>query len=162
MTEECKMPEPGAQHAKILEGVGTWDVDCKHFMDPSQPPLQSKAVDVVEPLGGFWTVSKFTGDVMGMPFHGIAQTGYSQIAKKYVMTWIDSMSSHVFMMEGDFDASGKKLTVSGPGPDMTGQALTNWTITCDYHSKDKMTMKMFIESPMGAFQLLENVYTRRK
>ena len=42
--------------------------------------------------GGLWVASTFQGDFGGMTFEGRGQFGYDPAKKKYVGTWIDSMS----------------------------------------------------------------------
>ena len=64
------MPGPTDEHRLLLEHVGTWKVACTYYMDPSQPPMEVEAKETVEAVGGFWTVSKFESEFMGMPFVG--------------------------------------------------------------------------------------------
>jgi hypothetical protein len=164
MSEQpCEMIPPGTEHQKLLEGVGQWNVKCKTFMAPGAPPMESDATDTVVAVGGFWTVSDFKTTLGPMgPFHGMCTMGYDQRAKKYVMTWIDSMSSHLFVMDGGYDKSGKILTLTGMGPSMMSPELVNWKSVTEMVSKDEMIMKMYVESPHGDMQILENRYTRRK
>ena len=51
--------------------------------------------------GGLWVLSKFEGDFGGMKFEGRGQFGYDPIKKKYVGTWIDSMSPTLSVLEGN-------------------------------------------------------------
>ncbi len=48
----------------------------------------------------------FSGEFMGKPFHGIGITGYDNLKKKYVGSWIDDMGTGLFISEGDADAEG--------------------------------------------------------
>lgn len=159
---ECQMPGPTPEHLKLMEGVGMWDVKTKHFMEPGKPPMEGVATDHVEAIGGFWTTSKFTTTMMGQPFVGQCTLGYDVVKKTYIMTWVDSMSHFMFNFEGGFDKAGKVLTLSGIGPDMTGQGMTKWTAVNETIDKNSMLFKMFITMPFGECQIMENTYTRRK
>lgn len=161
MSQECEMPQPGPEHAKILEGVGTWDVSCKYFMEPGAPPLESKAVDTVTALGGFWTVGRFVGEFMGQPFYGMSSMGYDPMTKKYRTTWIDSISPAIFILDGEFDGSGKVLKTAGKGPDMQG-GMTDYRMESDYRSKNEMVMRMFISMGGQDCLMMEHTYRRRK
>lgn len=161
--QPCAMQEPMPQHKKIMKGVGTWDVACKYFMDPTGGPMESTATDTVEALGGFWTVSNFEGNMMGAPFTGKSILGYDPMRGKYVSTWIDSMMPNFWYMEGDFDESGETLNLTGKGPDHTGQGMTDWRITMTVVSDDEQVMRMFMSMPDGSeVMAMENTYTRRK
>lgn len=159
---DCQMPSPTPHHAKLLEQVGTWEVATKHFMEPGKPPMEGKAVDHVTAVGGFWTVSRFETTMFGQPFVGHATLGYRPEAGKYVMTWVDSMSPFLFVMEGDFDASGTVLTLTGKGPSMAGPELTDWKSVMVCESPNRQILRMSMMTPMGEFQFMENTYTRQK
>ena len=116
MTEDCGTPPgPGPEHQTLKEAVGTWNVDCTFYMDPSQPPMVCEAKETIEMLGEFFTVSLFEADFGGMDFKGRATLGFDPERKKFTGTWIDSMSPHMFPYEGDYDAATKTLEMSGQG-----------------------------------------------
>ncbi len=159
--QPCKMPEPTPQHARMMESVGTWDVKAKHFMEPGKPPMEATAVERIDAVGGFWVVSRYDSNIMGQPFVGHGTMGYSPERRAYFMTWIDSMSPFCFQFEGNYDASGKVLTMKSKGPDMQG-GMTDWRSVTEHKDKDHIVFKMFMMTPHGEMQLMENAYTRRK
>ncbi len=63
-----------------------------------------------------------------MDFHGQGQTGYDPAKKKYIGTWVDSMSPTIMMMEGDFDPRTKTLTMysKGTGP-TASRMMPRWS-----------------------------------
>ncbi len=97
---DCQMPEAAPEHGWIQESAGTWNVKCTYYMDPTQPPMECTARETIEAVGQFWTVSTFEADFMGMPFQGRCTLGYTPAKERFVGTWIDSMSQHMFVMEG--------------------------------------------------------------
>ena len=85
--------------------MGTWDATIKTYMaGPGAEPSVSKGTEVNEVMpGGLWVLSKFDGDFGGMKFQGRGQFGFDPIKKKYVGTWIDSTSTILSMLEGEYD-----------------------------------------------------------
>lgn len=162
MSEACEMPTPGPQHEHVMNGVGTWDVDCKHWMDPTQPPMESKATEEVEAVGGFWAVGKFQGEAMGHPFTGVSTFGYDPTRGKYVTTWVDSMMPFLWTMEGEHDEESNTFRFEGEGPDFTGEATTTWRIEFEVVDCDEQIMRMSVATPGGFFTTMENTYRRRK
>ena len=55
--------------------------------------MESKGIEKNELLkGGLWLISRFEGEVVGTPFTGIGTFGYDPAEKKYVGTWVDTMT----------------------------------------------------------------------
>ena len=85
---------------------------------PGAEPMVSKGVEVNTMMtGGLWLLSKFEGDFGGMKFEGRGQFGYDPTKKKYVGTWVDSMTPTISVLEGTYDAKTKTMTYVGDGFD---------------------------------------------
>jgi hypothetical protein len=159
---DCKMPEPTPDHLRLQEAVGIWDIKAKHFMEPGKPPMGATAVETVTPVGPFWVAARYESSFMGMPFTGQCIMGFDPGKDQHVLIWADSMSPHLFHFTGAMDKSGKVLHMSAKGPSMMGPGLVDWRSEMHYTDKDHMVFKMFMMTPQGECQLLENHYTRRK
>lgn len=121
-------PAPSAEHAEILKGVGHWEGTLTTYM-PGVPEAPVAAHETVEAIGGFWTQSRFECDFMGMPYVGTGCVGYDSAKKKYVGTWIDNMSSHLAVMEGERDPKSGALVMRYSAPDMTGAMVPHRIVT---------------------------------
>jgi len=161
--QEYAPPQPTAEHKKLLEATGTWNVDCTFYVDPSQPPMKTKGKETVKPFGEFWTTSTFEADLGGMPFQGTCTIGYEPHNKRWVSTWFDVCSPSLFYMTGNFDKSGKTLTMKGhglncaTGKDSECRTVDKWT------SPDDHTVEMFATMPDGKeAKLFTNVYKRKR
>ena len=86
------MPKPGPEHAVLKDEAGSWDATVESFAAPGQPPMLSKGIETGTMVGGFWLVSDFKSEMMGQPFLGHSTLGFDPAKKKYVSTWIDSMT----------------------------------------------------------------------
>jgi hypothetical protein len=116
---------PGAMHKWMEKTNGTWVCDSvsQWGMDPSAPPMKSKATNVQTSFaGGRYVVGKFTGTMMGQPFEGMSTMGYDNGKKMFVNTWIDNMGSGIVHMSGTYDEATKTLHLKGHQTDpMTGK-----------------------------------------
>jgi len=160
-----EVPQPSPEHKMLAKEVGVWDADVSMWLKPDAEPMKSKAVETNALLGSMWLASKFEGDFGGEKFTGHGQNGYDPIKKKYVGTWIDSMSPFLMVLEGDFDEKAKTLTMTGAGIDHeTGQECTMKMVT-HYKSDNSKVFEMFkqAEGDKDEWQKTMQIsYTRRK
>lgn len=157
-----KAATPGDAHKKLANIVGTFNVKVKTWMKPGEAPAESTGTAVHKwVLGDRWVEQRFEGNFMGQPFMGIGYTGYDNIQKKYVSTWMDNMSTGVMSTTGTGDE--KAMTFTGTSLDpLTGQAmpLEEKITTID---ADTFTMEMFGPDPSGKmFKMMEIRYERKK
>ena len=105
-----KLGTPGAPH-KLLAGMaGSWSTRIKTWMGPDSPPMESRGTSEQKMLlGGRFLQQEFTSEMMG-GYSGIGFTGYDNHTKKYVSTWMDSMSTGIMVFEGTAGADGKTIT----------------------------------------------------
>lgn len=156
-----EMPKPGPQHQKLHAHVGTWDA-AMEMMGPDGTPMPSKGVSTVTMgLGGFWLLDDFVAEIGGMPFHGKGATGFDPIKGKYVGTWMDSMSPSMMVLEGDFDAAGKVLTMSGMGVNHEGKPAMHRMVTTHVDA-NTMRFEMFVAGADGKeAKMLTITYQKR-
>ena len=155
------MPQPTAEHQALAKNVGRWKVQCKFFMDPSQPPMECEATETVEAVGPFWTLSKFEMDMGGMPFVGRATLGYEPHGERWVSTWADCMSPHLFYFTGCYDEASKTLTMTGDGWNCQLNAICPHRIVERGLGEDERTFEMYVTLPeAGEVKLIEHHYTR--
>lgn len=164
MEAMMKASTPGEAHKKLASMAGTWDATIKMYAQPGAPAQESTGVSenkVV--LGGRWVQETFSGTFMGMPFSGIGYTGYDNIKKQFVGTWMDSMSTSMMLSTGTGDASGKTYDFNATADDpMTGKTMTikqKVTVTDENHHM----MEMWGPAPDGKlFKMMEISYSRKK
>ena len=159
-----KFATPAEGHKSLAGIVGTWDAEVTSWMDPAQPPEKSKGVSENRMmLGGRWVESRFTSQMMGMPFEGLGYTGYDNHKKKYVGTWMDNMSTAVMVSEGTWDAAGRVMTSMATMDDfMTGKASQIKMVTT-IMDPDHHMFEMWGPDPKGKnVKQMEIHYRRRK
>ncbi len=139
-------PKPDPQHEALKYFEGTWDATAKFLGDPEKPMPESKGTEKAEMiLGGYWLSSEYKGEMMGTPFTGRGTMGYDEHKQKYIGTWIDSLSSGLYVSEGSADKDGKVFTMICQGfCDCEGKSIT---IKQVYEIKDHDTWKMSFLAP---------------
>lgn len=163
MEAMMKAATPGEAHKKLGAMIGTFDTSIKLWMKPGAPPAESNGVSTNSwALDGRWVEQRYAGTFMGMPFNGIGYTGYDNIKKKYVGTWMDSMSTSVMISTGS--AKGNEFTFKSTVDDpMTGTPMPvkeKVTVVDDDHH----TLEMWGAAEPGGkvYKTMEITYTRKK
>jgi len=164
MDAMMKAATPGDAHKKLGAMVGTFNAEVKMYMQPGAPPSIGGGVSENSwALDGRWVEQQFSGTFMNMPFHGIGFTGYDNIKKKYIGTWMDNMTTAMMVSSGDADASGNSFTFNSTMDDpMTGKASPVkekvTVVDSDHH-----TLEMWGAGPDGKMvKMMDIAYTRKK
>jgi hypothetical protein len=110
---------PGEGQKRLEPMVGTFDVQIKTWVDPSKPPIESRATSVSAwVLGKRYIQSMLSGYVLDEPFNGIGYIGYDNASKTYQTAWMDTGSTGITWYTGKMGASGKsaimKASVTNP------------------------------------------------
>jgi hypothetical protein len=163
--DQPPVPKPTAEHKLLAKDVGTWDATVKSWMrGPESEATVSKGVEVVKLMpGGLWAQSEFDGKFGDQEFHGCGQTGYSTKKGKYVGTWVDTMSTEIMNMEGDYDSASHTMTMTAKGTDEAGKPYE--AKMASKHEDDDtrvFTMSMKSDETKGEFvRMMEITYKRR-
>ena len=162
MEAMMKAGTPGEAHQKLAPMIGTFDVKVTMWNTPTAPPMESTGKSVnTWVLGNRWVAQNFEGNFMGMPFVGIGYTGYDNIQKSYVGTWMDNMSTQMMVSKGSVDAGGKTMTfkssMSDPMSGKTMPVTEKIMVTDENHHK----MESWMPGPNGKmFKMMEISYSR--
>jgi len=151
MATMMKMNTPGPEHAALKKLVGKFTAECSFKMAADAPEMTSKGEEEnTMILNDHYLQSKYTGDMMGMPFHGIALVGYDNYKKKHCTLWIDDGSTGMAYSEGTADATGKVVTYSGTMPcPMQGGKEIAYRNVLTHIDDDHYQMEMFQPGPDG-------------
>ena len=162
----AQMPDPPAPELDLLKkDIGEWDVEIKAWSAADAEPMVTKGTETTRMLGGYWTVTNFDGNMMGMDFKGHGTYGYDTKKKKYVGTWIDSLGPYMMQIIGDYDKETQTLTMVGDSPDPGGKTTSTYTMSSCYKDGGRvMTMHM---QPKGSaddqkMKLFVMTYTKKE
>jgi hypothetical protein len=153
---------PGAAHKKLEALAGNFTVKSKSWMDPSKPPEESNGSSERKwIMGNRYLQESYQGTFAGQPFTGSGIQGYDNVTKRYVGTWIDSMSTGITNSIGTMTGNTIKYKGSMSDP-MSGKAVP-YTMNLAIADNDHHTLEMWGPGPGGKnMKWMELQYTRSK
>ena len=156
------LPKPGPEHEVLKQDVGTWDAVVE-MLEPGKPPVVTKGTETVSLMtGGLWTMTDFKATMMNAPFQGHGQNGFDPNKKKYVSSWVDTMSTSIILGEYTYDAKTRTMKGSMEGPDMTGKMIKMNQVT-EWKDADTRVFTLSIPGPDGKdIPNMRITYKRRK
>jgi hypothetical protein len=154
--QQPPMPKPGAEQEALKQFEGDWDATVNFMGNESKGTANYRMG-----YGGFWLTEEFKGDAGGQAFEGRGTTGYDPFKKKYVGTWIDSMSPTIMAMEGNYENDGKRFTGTGTTikPDGTPMKMKS---VYDIKDKDNFVFTMYDLTDGKEQEMMKITYQRKK
>jgi hypothetical protein len=154
---------PGAQHQRLAELTGSWQIEFTSWQAPGAPPVEGTGTaEKTMVLGGRYLRESMESSMMGMPFHGLGLLGYDNLRQEYSGVWLDDMSTQLMPYSGQYDPVHKTYTMKGQYLDAaSGQLVTARMVTTVVSDKEHR-FEMFMPGPDGKeFKGMEMVYTRK-
>jgi len=154
------------EHHKALDGmVGKWNMETTTWMDPGAPPMKTKGTaEISWMIDGRFLKQDAKGEFMGGPFIGFGLTGYDNNKKCYTMLWIDNTTTAMSAAEGNFNESGKIMTMYGKMDEpTTGEHDKNVKYVLKIIDKDSFLFEVHdlsLDEPHT--KTMEIAYTRAK
>jgi hypothetical protein len=135
MSEEAMMAQwkgamtPSAAHARLTPMVGTWRATTTFTMAPGAPAEVHGGTSVHRfVLGGRYLEQIYKGTSMGMPFEGIGYTGYDNVQKRYVGTWMDTFGTGLMTSVGVGSPTDERIDAVAEAIEPSGNKKTFDTI----------------------------------
>lgn len=162
--EAPQMPAPQKEHEWLQQLVGEWESEAEANFGPDQPPVKCKGTEKVRSLGGFWILSDSQGEVAGMTMKSQLTLGYDSKKKKYVGTWVDSMTDYMWHYEGTLDEAGKVLTLETEGySHLNPTELAKFKDEIELKDQDHKVLRSSMQMPDGQWvSFMTANYTRKK
>lgn len=155
---------PGAAHQALASRVGTWSLTVRMFTAGAEP-TESTGTSVVQwAMDGRYLQDTTSGDFNGQVFRGLGLTGYDNLKRKYVTTWIDNTGTGILYGEGDYDAHTRTFQYRSEGPDlMYSNTYVPMRSTERWVDDDHWLMQSFAPDRHGKEYLaMEIAYARAK
>jgi len=157
-----KLAAPGEQHKQLASLAGSWTTKTKEWMEPNKPPVESTgSAEMKILLDGRFLQQELTGQMMGQPFSGIEITAYDNVLKRYVTSWMSTMGTGIFTMEGTASTDGKTITLKGQHAEPGGGYMKHraiWKIV----DNNTQTFDMYGAHPgEKEWKMMEMTYTRK-
>jgi hypothetical protein len=155
---------PGDMHKMMATWDGVWNAEITMWMDEKTAPQNATGkAEYKMILNGLYQSSKYTGDMMGMPFEGMSTTGFDNHKKVFLSTWIDNMGSGIMIMEGPWDAASKTMTLKGKMVDPASGEEKDFKQVIKIIDDNTQLMEMYGPGENGKeFKTMQIKYTRAK
>jgi hypothetical protein len=151
VAQEHKPAAPQKEHEWLRQLVGEWEGDW------------GQAKSSTRMLGEIWMVSDVKASFGDTSMSAMMTLGYDPQKKKYVGTWIDSLTAYLWKYEGTLDASGKALALDAEGPNpAAGGKMTKMRDTIEIKSKDHFVLIASMLGDDGKWQTFMTINYRRK
>lgn len=153
---------PGEAHKVLDAFAGEWDVEFSMWPAPGADPIRLEGTSSARwILGGRWLEQRFRSEFMGEPFEGLGYLGYDNVKKRYVGSWMDTMSTWPMSTEGRVDANGDLVWKGKTFDPMAGREIEIRDRTRVVNS-DYFIAEMYAPGPDGKeFKSMEFHYRRR-
>lgn len=104
---------PGPHHERLEYMIGEWDTVVTMTEENGAEVRSKGRATNTWILGKRYVRNEYRGDFMGQPFEGLGYTGYDNINKRYVSSWMDTMSTGIMYEEGQFDETARQFVMLG-------------------------------------------------
>jgi hypothetical protein len=159
MAEMMKMGQPGKEHEGLKSMAGKWKAVTRSWQGPGEPTVTEGTSEMRMILGDRFLEQHFAGDFMGMKFEGFGLTGYDNLQKRYVFTWVDNMGTGLMSGLGEMDAAGKKITMNTKLPSPEGGMMDAKMIT-EIIDANQHVFSLYTMMGGQEMKMMEITYTR--
>ncbi len=155
--------QPQKEHQWLQQLVGEWTYEVKGMTGPNQPLEKSTGTESVQSVGGLWVVAEGQGEMCGTMATTIMTLGYNPQKQRFVGTWMGSMMTHLWIYDGELDASERVLTLHSEGPSMAGdRQMAQYKDVIEFKSSDRRVLSSFCQGDDGQWhQFMTANYHRR-
>jgi hypothetical protein len=156
-----KAATPAEGHRRLEPIVGTFRTKSTFTMEYGAPPQVSEATSEHRwVLGGRYVEQRYKGTSMGMPFEGIGYTGYDNVQKKYVGTWMDSFGTSIMSSIGVGRPKDNEIRSECEALDPSGK-LIRFEAILRVQDRTRHSYEMWTKAPNGKrYRVMLLEYTR--
>ena len=153
---------PDAEHARLIEMCGTWDVEVTFWLQPGRPGSTTKGTSTIRPLfDGLFIEEKIEGTLKGAAFTTLAWTGFNTATKQYEATRISSTNTIRIAETGAYDEKTRQFELKADYP-FAGDTWHQRTVI-ERGSADTMIAASYLSfGKVPEWKGIEIKYTRRK
>lgn len=161
MEQIMKAAAPGAMHEKLNPLAGKWKTVVTSYMGPGETTSTEGTAEVEWVLGGRFLRETLRGTFMGMPFEGMGLTGYDNVSKQYIASWVDNFGTGMMTSTGKADPSGKTISWTAIYNDPTTGTPTSSRSVLEFVDANRHVFTMYGMVEGKEVKQMELVYTRQ-
>lgn len=163
MEKMMMLTSPSEAHQVLDLFVGKWTYTGSFRMSLEASPQEMAGTAKNSMIyGDRFLKQEVEGPWMGATYKGLGYTGYDNIRREYVSTWLDNASTGIMTVTGQYNLETMTLNLSGTHScPLTGEkarfSRSEWTVVDQDHS----TYTSYMTMPDGKeFKSIEINYTR--
>ena len=150
---------PGPGHERLEPMVGTFHARTTFTMARGAEPSVSEGTSENRwVLGGRYLEQSYRGMSMGMPFEGIGYTGYDNVQKRYVGTWMDTFGTGLMTSVGVGKPSERGMEFEASAHEPSGKRIA-FLCKITIQDRDHHSYEMWTKGPNRYRSMLVE-YTR--
>ncbi len=160
------MSKPTPQHQWLRQLIGDWTFEVECSAGPDKPPQKSSGTERVSMLGDLWLILDGRGMIPATMDGGISESrmtiGYDPAKKRFVGSWIATITANMFIYEGELDATQKILPLTTTGPSFQDPAkLATYQDVIELQGPDRRLLWSRIQGDDGHWhRFMTATYTR--
>jgi hypothetical protein len=149
--------KPQQEHRWLQKLVGEWTYEA------ADAGGSMTGGERVRTLGDLWVLCEGTGAMPdGDPATTLMTLGFNPDTKRFVGTWIGSMMTHLWIYDGELDASGRVLTLSAEGPSMQGDGtMARYQDVITIESDERRTLTARVQEADGTWKQFMKMVLRK-
>jgi len=161
---DAMTPTPLKEHQWLQRMVGAWEIETECVMAPGEPPVTTKSIEQVKPIGDLWVLGEGEGETP-CNAHAVSRItlGFDPQKNRFVGTFIASLMPNLWLYDGTLDANGQVLTLDSEGPSFAGDGtLAKYQDIVEWVSDDHRIMKSQVLGADGTWNHFMTANYRRK
>jgi hypothetical protein len=154
-------PEPQAEHRWLQRLTGDWTYESE-ALGPDNVPVKMHGTDSIRAFGDLWIITDSKGQILGGGQHASSITlGYDPQQGRFVGTFIDSITTYLWIYNGSLE--GDVLTLEAEGPGMEGDGkMAQYRDIFDVQSDDYFIFRSRVLGDDGQWHEFMATHYRRK
>ncbi|GKS68114.1 hypothetical protein W03_01180 [Nitrosomonas sp. PY1] len=158
-----KLATPGEPHKLLGSLAGSWTAKTREWIDSQKPPVESTGVSNGKVLlNGRFLQQEYSGTMHGKPYVGIWTVGYDNLLDRYVSTWIATMGTGIFIMDGTASEDGRTITFTGQHAELGGGHMTHRAIWKIIDNSTQEFVMYGTHHGGKEMKIFETIYTRKQ
>lgn len=110
-------------------------------------------------IGNRWLVSEIT---FPSGEFSVQTLGYDETKKRFVGTWVDATSNHIWHYTGTHQKNGKVIVLEASGPDMTNpKVMRDYRDIYEFNSEDEIAAVSEMKSEDGTWKAFSKSTMKR-
>ena len=162
MKEGLKLGAPGAEHARLARGEGTWKVSGKFFM-PGAPPMAFTGTNQAKMIlgGRFLRIEgKAQSAQPGLSSESLTVLGFDKRTGKYTLWGVDTYGTYSISATGDHDDASNTTTFLGENEE-PGMGKVPFQFVVRHTDDAHYSLELHMQFPgMGWHKMMEATHER--